>query len=206
MLEENETRARSDQGAGEVDARALSRLLRAEVSDGNPDAFGENVEVLLSLAMEGGEEAPLSVAEIKTLLRHLARRFEERSGNRIFSLGVYQTFFPWIRARRSSSGPGGSMGEGLENPLGLLAQICSLLRNEALTVQTLRPILLRLWGQLCEGIPAREAGLPDGRMLAWRLFEAILRGLLSVETFSTAERSFHYGVLCPSSRLEAALQ
>lgn len=186
--------------AGEEDAPELTRLLSAEITDGNPDAFGENVEILLSIARESKAEPRLGTSELKVLLRRLGHRFEVRSGNQVFSRGVYQTFFSGVRAGDEIS------RQALYNKLGILVQLSSLLENRALTVQSLRPILLRLWGELTRGISQEEADRPNARLLPWMLFEALLRGVLRMETFSTAERSFHYAVLVSPEQFQACLK
>lgn len=170
----------------------FARLLRTEISDENPDAFGENVEVVLALAREadaGG--SPLGVGDQKVLLRQLSRRFDARTGNQFFSRGLYQTFFSAVRARRSGD------RARLDEQVALLARVSGLLVDEALAVRSLRAVLVELWGALTEGLPEDDEDAPEARMIAWRLFESILRGVVQVDELSTASRTFFCAVLPP---------
>ncbi len=183
----------------EDQSQAFARLLNTEISDDNPDAFGENVDVVLSLARDHRGEQRFSPGELKVLVRHLSRRFEARSGNQIFSRGVYQTFFSGVHAESPSG------RRELDHQIGLLAQISDLLENETLAVRTLRAVLIQLWSELTTHLPDDDEDNPHCRLLTWRMFELLVRGVLHLRTFSTAERTFHYAAVASPAEYRARL-
>jgi hypothetical protein len=161
------------------------QALHAEIRDPDIGAFVQGLEQLVRRAVERQEVWSIGSPELKLLVRHRCRRYDEVTEGETFGDGSYFPFFTGIYASTVAERQLllqalealYELSEGLDDPVSAAAATSSR--------------VIRTWSQLAR----RDTPLdptPATQLMLWRVFESIVKGEIEVVEIRWGDRVRHY--------------
>lgn len=163
----------------------FSLALHAEIGDPDLAAFVQRLETLVRRCAAQAEAWGVSAAELKLLVRHHCRRYNETVGVSVFEEGSYFPFFTGLYTE--SDGERQLLLQALE----ALHELSEGLDDPVSAATATSSRVIHTWSRLARRHTPLDP-TPATQLMLWRVFESLVKGEIEVVKTRWGERIRHF--------------